>query len=381
MKRVISILLLCALVCALSAAQAATANMKKAKVSWNLTPGKNFTCYTLYGGLDRAVPIKGKITEYAMRSLNDTEAQIFFRLRMTNAFEPTDEEIHTLVNNMSGDTIGGIYTFCFTDYKTGLCLEGDNDLGVKVDRKEITLNKEKYTAADGYWIRINKEIEYELTVTFPKDYDGLCVGVLGRGTPFKSDADNAFWEGKAAFSETGYWDKSNKKISHFMQVNYEDDGRIDITKATIGKIKDRVYNGKAQKPNPKIEYNGTKLVKGTDYTLTYSDNVRVGAVAVTITGKGDYKWHVTKYFSIKKADLGSVAEVTMDKEKYEYTGQEIKPKLSVVATLNDEKVDLKEGVDYTVTYANNREPGIATMIISGFLNYEGSVMLNFEIVK
>ena len=178
MKRIVSALLLCAMLFTLTAAQAATADMKKAKVAFDLKTGKNFTCYTLYGGLAEGVPIKCKVTNYQQR-LWDGKAQIFFRLTMTNAFEPTDEQIHSMVDNMSGDTIGGIIGYCFADYKTGMCLETENDFGVKVDKKEITVNKQKFEAKDGYWIRIPVETVYDLTVTFPKDYDGLCFGVLG----------------------------------------------------------------------------------------------------------------------------------------------------------------------------------------------------------
>ena len=381
MKRIVSALLLCAMLFTLTAAQAATADMKKAKVSFDLKTGKNSTCYTLYGGLDEGVPIKCKVTNLQMRSRGEDQAQIFFRLTLTNAFEPTDEQIHSMVDNMSDGTIGGIIGYCFADYETGMCLETENDFGVKVDKKEITVNKQKFEAQDGYWIRIPVECVYDLTVTFPKDYDGLCFGVLGRSKPFKTDDDDAFWAGKVPFSKTAYYDKDNKKVSHFMRLKYEDDGRLDITRATFAKIKDKTYNGKPFKPNPKITYDGKKLVKGKDYTLSYSDNVRVGAVAVTVTGKGDYTWHNTVYFNIRKADLGKIGEVTLGEEKFSYTGKEIKPDLTVTATLDGEKVALREGFDYTVTYANNIEPGTATMIISGFLNFDGSILKTFEIVK
>lgn len=108
MKRIVSALLLCAMLFTLTAAQAATADMKKAKVSFDLKTGKNSTCYTLYGGLDKAVPIKCKVTNLQTRSRGEDQAQIFFRLTLTNAFEPTDEQIHSMVDNMSDGTIGGI---------------------------------------------------------------------------------------------------------------------------------------------------------------------------------------------------------------------------------------------------------------------------------
>jgi hypothetical protein len=50
------------------------------------------------------------------------------------------------------------------------------------------------------------------------------------------------------------------------------------------------YTGSAIKPAPVVKVNGKTLVQGTDYTLSYSNNVNAGGTAtITITGKGNYK--------------------------------------------------------------------------------------------
>lgn len=49
-----------------------------------------------------------------------------------------------------------------------------------------------------------------------------------------------------------------------------------------------------------VVLDGKTLDKETDYTVQYSDNLRVGTAKVTVTGKGNYKDTVTTNFTIKE---------------------------------------------------------------------------------
>ena len=60
-----------------------------------------------------------------------------------------------------------------------------------------------------------------------------------------------------------------------------------------------------------------------------------------------------------------------------YTGSAITPELTVTDGL---KV-LREGTDYTVTYANNVNEGTATATITGIGNYSGTATTKFQISK
>ena len=60
-----------------------------------------------------------------------------------------------------------------------------------------------------------------------------------------------------------------------------------------------VYDGTAKMPSVKIG----NLVKDTDFTLTYSDNINAGTGTVTATGFGGYAGSLTGTFLIKKAQL------------------------------------------------------------------------------
>lgn len=59
------------------------------------------------------------------------------------------------------------------------------------------------------------------------------------------------------------------------------------------------YTGKALRPSVTVTYNGAKLIKGTDYTVSYKNNIKIGKATVTVTGKGNYKGTAKATFSIK----------------------------------------------------------------------------------
>ena len=61
------------------------------------------------------------------------------------------------------------------------------------------------------------------------------------------------------------------------------------------------YNGKAKKPSVTVKRNGKTLKSGTDYSVTYSNNKKVGTAKVTIKGKGNYSGTIAKTFKINPA--------------------------------------------------------------------------------
>ena len=71
----------------------------------------------------------------------------------------------------------------------------------------------------------------------------------------------------------------------------------DNAKVQIG-TKEFAYTGKALRTGVKVSIGDKVLVKGTDYTVAYSDNVAVGTAKVTITGIGNYKGSLTKTYKI-----------------------------------------------------------------------------------
>lgn len=138
-----------------------------------------------------------------------------------------------------------------------------------------------------------------------------------------------------------------------------------------------MYNGTAHRPTVTIhdaDLNRT-LTEGTDYTVTYSDNVNAGTASIVIAARGNYKGSVTRTFRIQGVPIGS-ATVTVD-GSFTYTGEAHTPEPRV--SLDGRT--LVKGTDYTVSYRNNINAGTATITITAAGNYSGSVSVTFTIAK
>lgn len=67
--------------------------------------------------------------------------------------------------------------------------------------------------------------------------------------------------------------------------------------SSISSLKN-VYTGKVITPGITMKDGKTTLKKGTDYTVSYADNVKIGKASVTITGIGRYQGKLTLYYTI-----------------------------------------------------------------------------------
>ena len=119
-----------------------------------------------------------------------------------------------------------------------------------------------------------------------------------------------------------------------------------------------------------------QLTKGTDYTVTYSDNIIAGTATATVSGTGSYTGTTDVKFTISRLSI-SKASANLSYTKATYSGNLKKP--GAVVKLDGKK--LKSGSDYTVVYRNNRNAGTATAVIQGKNNYSGSVKKTFRIQR
>jgi len=149
--------------------------------------------------------------------------------------------------------------------------------------------------------------------------------------------------------------------------------RISISKASVTlSTSTYAYDGKAKKPGVMVKLNGKTLKNGTDYTVSYSNNTKVGTAKVTITGKGNYTGSVSKTYSIKnnfkKATISGISNKS-------YTGKNITQ--SITVKYNGKT--LKKGTDYTVSYSSNKNIGTATVKITGKGSFTGTITKTFKI--
>lgn len=66
---------------------------------------------------------------------------------------------------------------------------------------------------------------------------------------------------------------------------------------------DFTYDKTAKEPKTEVTASGAKLAEGTDYTLSYMNNINAGTATVTVEGIGNYSGTVTKNFTIQQAPL------------------------------------------------------------------------------
>ena len=125
---------------------------------------------------------------------------------------------------------------------------------------------------------------------------------------------------------------------------------------------------------------GTTLTEGTDYTLSYSDNVKVGTATATATGIGACAGSLKTTFDIAPADM-SLTSVTMP--NLPYTGQAMSPQpKSVTYEVDGATTELVVGVDYQVVgFTNNTNIGDATVVLQGMGNFTGTLIANWKIVQ
>lgn len=151
-------------------------------------------------------------------------------------------------------------------------------------------------------------------------------------------------------------------------------GKNPMTDLTITLAKDSYnYTGNEIRPTVTVK-KGTTAVSTANYTVEYSNNKAVGTGTVTIIGKSEYYGTITKTFSIIGKTVANCT-VTLSQTTYAADGTEKKPTVVV----KDGTKTLVNGTDYTVTYANNKTPGQASVTITGKGAYGGTKTEYFTI--
>lgn len=152
----------------------------------------------------------------------------------------------------------------------------------------------------------------------------------------------------------------------------------DVSSLIISQIEDQEYTGKAIKPEIVVKDGQTELVKDEDYIIFYTNNVEIGEASVVIVGIGNYTGITSVKFNIKatssRKDISDCEIYSLDTQLY--LGMQLQP---TVVIKDGSKVLVKDR-DYTLSYSNNLNAGIATITIVGIGNYTGSTQTNFMIV-
>ncbi len=115
-------------------------------------------------------------------------------------------------------------------------------------------------------------------------------------------AEIQFWwvnDGKIDLQNIKLYDKNGKVIQNNSQTTAMTAAtKKDISSCVISVVKTKTYTGSKIKPSALIKDGSKTLVKGTDYTLSYKNNLQPGKATVVVKGKGNYSGTVNKTFTI-----------------------------------------------------------------------------------
>ena len=149
---------------------------------------------------------------------------------------------------------------------------------------------------------------------------------------------------------------------------------VDLSGVQIAPVDDQLYSGAAIEPNVRVSANGHALVLGTDYTVSFSNNVDAGdAATVIVTGTGNYTGTATATFAISPRPLDGVS--VQDIAAQSWSGSALTP----VPTVRFGGRTLVNGRDFDLGYEDNVDVGTARIIITGTGNYVGTVTGEFAI--
>ena len=179
-------------------------------------------------------------------------------------------------------------TFTGKDYGMLLDIENPNNTTSAVTVKAAKGWTGSITVYGGKKATALSDSAWTMVTSGTISRDTAAIGLTGYSTKSTSD-------GKTAYPNAKY--NVTKLTSKRLEFTPAAAG-TPISKATVGTIANQPYTGKAIKPALKVTYNGKSLKQGTDYTLSYANNVKVGTATVTITGIGAYSGTKTATFKI-----------------------------------------------------------------------------------
>lgn len=199
------------------------------------------------------------------------------------------------------------------------------------------------------------------------------IRVLSTDTIWADDAfrDSALIAGKKDSTLQKYAEDRG-----YMFVELSADNRIPLQNEWFEQITPEYeYNGKSHEPEIESSESAPELEQGSDYEVTYENNINAGTATIKITGKDIFCGTVERSFKITPDENGMhVCYFAENNETYletTFKGKKVEPEVVIDG--------LVRGKDYTVTYVNNEKPGEARAELTGIGNYKGSETLYFTI--
>ncbi len=252
---------------------------------------------------------------YAFRSINNVE-KLYIPASVTKIEEEKTNKFATITSTNENFSIYGIYDTYAQEYAS--------EAEIRFNGAKIEFTVESLELAYNDLANLNEMITREgvdelASITMTVDDDAVAIftapGVI-----------KAVGGGAATVTATVDGIGAIATIDIVVKA-YMDAECISIELGTSDDDDSYAYTGKAVKPAVTVKDGERLLTIGTDYTLTYSNNIALGNNAtVTITGKGYYQGAVDKKYSIKYDLAKATTTVSFDGKNYTpYTNTAIVP--------------------------------------------------------
>ncbi len=147
---------------------------------------------------------------------------------------------------------------------------------------------------------------------------------------------------------------------------------IDFANKAVVDQADKTYTSKAITPKATLK----GLAAGTDYEVTYSNNINVGTATITIKGKGNYTGSKNYSFKITPLDISTNSTVTLGDSLTYNAAEQTQTVSKVVAS----GITLSNS-DYILSDNKQTNAGTYTLKVAGEGNFTGSIEKAFTIAK
>lgn len=300
---------------------------------------------------------------------------IDYTVKYSNNIKAASRALKTDAKKLPKITVTGKGRFSGNDYANfeilQKSLEDDNITVsgvVKTDEASDSAESKTITVVQG--AKVDPVIYYNNIKLTTKDY--TVTGVSGKKYTSTDNGKPLTIKAKP---------NSNYKGNLTLNLNVIEKGekfKVSFKNETVNNL---VYDRQVHEIAPVLE--PSSMVKGTDYTLQYSDAVNAGTVKCTVIGMGKYTGcAVTKTYKIKPAvkknknDFTVAALPNNGAYTFESAGVTLGDDLEVYIGEEKPENKLELGKDYKVAYSNNKKVSTdnkkASYKITFLGNYKGS---------
>lgn len=284
--------------------------------SWGSSSGDSGYCWIAYNDASLSSPTAIEMENSDLNNLRDRDTFCYtgtgFSISLKSANAVKGANVFTAEKNEYIDRVG-FYTLAGTTWHaevvTDMSDPSDPSSGTVAAQADGTTACGGFYKADlsaGVQVDAGESFAVVLTESFKKSAEENTYYVLFESTSsltasVTSAAGQSFYYNGSSYQDSTKGIATKQGTSNYNNICIYAYGNASITGAKVSGL-DPVYlfSGSEIKPVPTLTVNGTILREGTDYSLSYSDNIAAGKASVTVNGEGAYRGSMTLRFYIFK---------------------------------------------------------------------------------